>query len=266
MIEVRRLGRAQIALGVGVHAHAPGHPLRHPRRQQVGPDLVMPARARPDGRPLRRIGDERLIDREAAHIVQEAGELEIVVGIGLPRQLGALERVLELGHDLAPVAGGRRPRQRVEKPLRRQGHARANFWSDRISRGGYSPLPRPVHETSATYRSPRESTTQPCGAMNSPGFSPRKRPPMRATRSPFRVTTLTRAPRLGTSALTAKSGGSSPTNKRPPFRRSAKSPHGRNRLLSWGRYRPLSSKTWTRWFSRSATYTRPSASVAMLCG
>src|SRR4029453_7769104 len=139
-----------------------------PRPQQVGPAPVMPARARPGGRPLRRIGDERLIDREAAHIVQEAGELEIVVGIGLPRQLGALERGLELGTDFAPVAGGPRPRQRGEKPLRRQGHARANFWSDRISRGGFSDLPRAVHETSATYRSPRESTKQPCGGVNSP--------------------------------------------------------------------------------------------------
>ena len=33
---------------------------------------------------------------------------------------------------------------------RRKAHTRSNFWSDRISRGGDSLLPRAVHDTSAT--------------------------------------------------------------------------------------------------------------------
>src|SRR2546430_7487725 len=44
--------------------------------------------------------------------------------------------------------------------------------------------------------------SQPCGATNSPGFSPWNRPPIRPTRSPLRVTMLTRAPRFGTLAFT----------------------------------------------------------------
>src|SRR2546426_1863517 len=245
-LEVFRLGGAEIAFRVGVHAHAPGHALGHPGREQLGADLVMSTYARSDGRPLCRVGDERLIDRVPAHVVQQARELQLLVGAAFAGELGALERVLELGHGLAPVSGRRRARQRVEQPVGQRGHTRANFCSERISRGGRWVLPRAVHETSATYRSPRESTTQPCGAMNSPGFSPRKGPPIRPTRAPLSVTMLTRAPRLGTWALTGKSGGSSPTKSRPPFRRSAKSPHGRKRLLSWARYCPLPSKTWTR--------------------
>ena len=76
--------------------------LRHPGREQVGADLVMPARARPDGHPLRRIGDERLVDGEAADVVQQTRELELLVGAGFARELGALERVLELDTSSPP--------------------------------------------------------------------------------------------------------------------------------------------------------------------
>src|SRR5262249_61680999 len=42
-------------------------------------------------------------------------------------------------------------------------------------------------------------------------------------------------------------------------------PHGRCRLFHWVSYLPLPSNTCTRWFSRSATYTQPSASQVILC-
>src|SRR6516162_879583 len=42
-------------------------------------------------------------------------------------------------------------------------------------------------------------------------------------------------------------------------------PHGRCRLFHCVSYLPLPSNTCTRWFSRSATYTQPSASQVMLC-
>src|SRR5262245_17204726 len=42
-------------------------------------------------------------------------------------------------------------------------------------------------------------------------------------------------------------------------------PQGRCRLFHCVSYLPLPSNTCTRWFSRSATYTQPSASQVMLC-
>jgi len=124
---VRGLGRAEIALGVGVHAHAPGDPLGHPGREQVSADLVMASRARTDSRRLQSVGDDRLVDRIAADVVQQAGELKLLVGGAFARELGALERVLELGHDLAAVSPGSGTRQRVEEPVGHRGHTFANF-------------------------------------------------------------------------------------------------------------------------------------------
>ena len=110
----------------------------------------MASRARPDPRRLEGVGHERLIDRVAADVVQQAGELELLVGGVFSRELGALERVLELGHDLAAVSPGSGTRQRVEEPVGYPGHTFANFCSERISRGGLRSRPSAVHDTSAT--------------------------------------------------------------------------------------------------------------------
>ena len=91
-----------------------------------------------------------MIHGVAADIVHEAGELELLVGARVSRELGALERVLQLRHGLAAVAPRRRARHGVEQPLGHRAHTRANFCSERISRGGVSLLPCAVQDTSAT--------------------------------------------------------------------------------------------------------------------
>ena len=82
--------------------------------------------------------------------MQEARELELLVGAGVAGEVAALEGMLELGDRFAAVPMRRRARHRVEKAIGHRGHARANFWSDRSSRGGFMSLPCAVHETSAT--------------------------------------------------------------------------------------------------------------------
>ena len=111
---------------------------------------MVPARPRP-GPPWRRgVGDERRVHRVAPDVVQQARELELRVGAGGAREVGALQRVLELRHGLAAVGVTRRPREGVQQAVGHPAHARANFCSDRISRGGLRLFPRAVHDTSAT--------------------------------------------------------------------------------------------------------------------
>jgi hypothetical protein len=67
------------------------------------------------------VEDLAWIDGEAAHVVEQAGQLQVLVGARLARELRALERVRELGDRLASVEASRRPEEGVEKPV---GHAR----------------------------------------------------------------------------------------------------------------------------------------------
>ena len=64
----------------------------------------MPPSARADPRRLGGVGHEGLVDRVAAHVVEETGKLQLPVGSALARQVGALQRVLELGDGLPAVA------------------------------------------------------------------------------------------------------------------------------------------------------------------
>ena len=118
-------------------------------------------------RGTRCVGDHRGIGREASDVVQEGREHELFVRTGRFREIGALEGVVELRDHFGPRLVHARGGAAERRDQLTAGQTRSNFWSDRISRGGVSRLPCAVHDTSATYRSPRESTVQPWGATNS---------------------------------------------------------------------------------------------------
>ena len=148
--EVVGLGRAEVAFGVGVRAHTPRDALGNPRREELGPDLMVSPGVRSRARGLAGVEDERWIHGVAADVVQQARELQLLVGARGPRELGALQRVLQLRHSLAAVEARRGARHGVEQPVGHRAHSRANFCSERISRGGVSLLPCAVQDTSAT--------------------------------------------------------------------------------------------------------------------
>src|SRR5437773_385990 len=96
--EVVGLGRAEVAFGVGVRAHTPRDALGNPRREELGPDLMVSPGVRSRARGLAGVEDERWIHGVAADVVQQARELQLLVGARGPRELGALQRVLQLRH------------------------------------------------------------------------------------------------------------------------------------------------------------------------
>src|SRR5207244_3315957 len=109
--------------------------------------LVAPG-GRSRARGLAGVEDDRWIHGVAADVVQQARELQLLVGARGPRELGALQRVLQLRHSLAAVEARRGARHGVEQPVGHRAHSRANFCSERISRGGVSLLPCAVQDTS----------------------------------------------------------------------------------------------------------------------
>ena len=79
---------------------------------------VMAAAARPPAADA--VEDQGLVHREAAHVVEQAGERQLLVRPRVARQLGALERVGQLGDALGPVAARGGVGHRIEEAI---GHA-----------------------------------------------------------------------------------------------------------------------------------------------
>lgn len=110
----------------------------------------------------------QVLVRDAAGVVGPEGQRHLAVAdVDVRMVAGALgergnsvdeeHRLLEVAEapalrDRAVGARpARQPAQRLgQRALVEEAHARVNFWSDRIARGGLSWLPREVHDTSAT--------------------------------------------------------------------------------------------------------------------
>src|SRR6185295_6172241 len=126
-------------------------------------------------------GQLEVLGGESAGVVRGEGERDrVVADVDVGMMAGLLgqithaiderQRLAEITEAVAPLDLGARalPARRLaqgrsDAGLVQPAHTFTNFCSDRISRGGFSSLPCAVHETSATQKSPRESTATPCG-------------------------------------------------------------------------------------------------------
>ena len=127
--EIVGLGGAEVALGGDVHADQPGDAHGNVRSDQRGAHVVMPSPSPARGRGrLGAVVDEARIDGEAPHVVEEAGQHQLLIRARRLGEIGALQRVRQLGDRLAPVlarGGG----QRGEKTI---GHAHAAMIADAL--------------------------------------------------------------------------------------------------------------------------------------